>query len=159
MSRDRASLQQALGAALRTYQRSVDAFDEAAAGYLGVNRTDLHCLDLLLEQSQATPGYLADALGLTSGSVTAMLDRLETMGLVARRPDPADRRKIEVRPTGQAFAAAEKLWGPLVEEGARTLGRYSGSELELMIRVLEETQALQDAHTGRIRALRTPKRR
>lgn len=159
MSRDRASRQQALGAALRTYQRSVDAFDEAAARFLGVNRTDLRCLDLLLEQGQATPGYLADALGLTSGSVTAMLDRLETVGLVARRPDPADRRRIEVTPTEQAFAMAEKLWGPLVEEGARTVTRYSGPELELLIGVLEEMQALQDAHTNRVRALRAPKRR
>jgi DNA-binding MarR family transcriptional regulator len=159
MSRDRASRQQALGAALRTYQRSVDAFDEAAAGFLGVNRTDLRCLDLLLEQGQATPGYLGDALGLTSGSVTAMLDRLETMGLVARRPDPADRRRIEVTPTGQTFAMAEKLWGPLVEEGVHTMSRYSAPELELLIGVLEEMQALQDAHTSRVRALRTPKRR
>ena len=85
---------------MRTYQRSVDAFDEAAAIYLGVNRTDMRCLDVLLEQGQATPGYLADALGLTTGSITAMLDRLEKLGYVERRPDPGDRRRIRQKNAG-----------------------------------------------------------
>src|SRR5687767_4414054 len=114
MSRDRKALEQELGAAMRTYQRSVDAFDEAAAIYLGVNRTDMRCLDVLLEQGQVSPGYLATALGVTTGSVTAMLDRLEKLGYVERSDDPADRRRIEVRPTAQTIALARKLWGPLV---------------------------------------------
>jgi DNA-binding MarR family transcriptional regulator len=151
-------VEQALGAAMRTYQRSVDAFDEAAAIYLGVNRTDMRCLDVLLDQGQATPGYLADALGLTTGSVTAMLDRLEKLGYVERRPDPGDRRRIQVRPTAQSFAAARKLWGPLVEEGGRSLARYTKAELDLLIQVLRESQAQQEAHTQRIRALRGKKR-
>ena len=154
MSRDREALEQALGAAMRTYQRSVDAFDEAAAVYLGINRTDLRCMDVLLEQGQATPGYLADALGLTTGSVTAMLDRLEKLDYVERSPDPGDRRRVEVRPTAQSYAIARKLWGPLVEEGGRSLARYSKAELELLIKVMRETQAVQDAHTERIRGLR-----
>jgi DNA-binding MarR family transcriptional regulator len=153
MSRDRRELEQALGAAMRTYQRSVDAFDEVAADYLGINRTDLRCMDVLLEQGQATPGYLADALGLTTGSVTAMLDRLEKLNYVERRPDPTDRRRIEVRPTAQSVAVARKLWGPLVEEGGRSLGHYSKADLELLIRVLRETEELQDAHTERVRAM------
>ena len=139
---------------MRTYQRSVDAFDEAAAIYLGVNRTDMRCLDVLLEQGQATPGYLADALGLTTGSITAMLDRLEKLGYVERRPDPGDRRRIQVQPTPQSVAVARKLWGPLVQEGGRGLARYSKAELELLIQVLQEIQALQEAHTERIRGLR-----
>ena len=158
MSRDRQALEQALGAALRTYQRSVDAFDEAAAIHLGVNRTDMRCLDVLLEQGQVTPGYLADALGLTSGSVTAMLDRLEKLGYVERSPDMTDRRRIEVRPTARSIAVARKLWGPLVEEGGRVLARRSKAELELLIEVLRETQAVQEAHTERIRALQDKKR-
>ncbi len=147
-------MEQALGAAMRTYQRSVDAFDEAAAIYLGVNRTDMRCLDVLLEQGQATPGYLADALGLTTGSVTAMLDRLEKLGYVERRPDPGDRRRIQVLPTAQSFAVARKLWGPLVQEGGPALARYSKAELELLIQVLRETQALQEVHTERVRGMR-----
>lgn len=147
-------MEQALGAAMRTYQRSVDAFDEAAAIYLGVNRTDLRCLDVLLEQGHATPGYLAGALGLTTGSVTAMLDRLEKLGYAERRHDRSDRRRIEVRPTARSVALARKLWGPLVEEGGRALAHYSKAELERLIEVLRQTQTVQEAHTERIRGMR-----
>jgi DNA-binding MarR family transcriptional regulator len=158
MSRDRQALEQVLGAAMRSYQRSVDAFDEAAAIYLGVNRTDLRCLDVLLEQGQATPGYLADALGLTTGSVTAMLDRMEKLDYVERSPDPTDRRRVEVRPTARAVALAGRLWGPLVEEGGRVLARYSKADLELLIDVLRQIQELQEAHTERVRNLRRDQR-
>jgi DNA-binding MarR family transcriptional regulator len=153
MSRDRQELIQELGAALRTYQRSVDAFDQAAADFLGVNRTDLRCLDVLLEQGQATPGFLADALGLTTGSVTAMLDRLEQLGYLERRPDPADRRRIEVHPSSRSLTLAGKIYGPLAADGEPLLGRYNRAELELLVDVLQRMQALQERHTQRVKSL------
>jgi DNA-binding MarR family transcriptional regulator len=124
------------------------------AEYLGINRTDLRCMDVLLEQGEATPGYLAHALGLTSGSVTAMLDRLEKLGYVERRPDPGDRRRVMVRPSQQSLALGGKIYGPLAEEGGRSLGHYSKTELELLIEVLRRIQTAQEVHTRRVRALR-----
>ena len=153
MSRDRGELIQELGAALRTYQRSVDAFDETVARYLGVNRTDLRALDVLLEQGQTTPGFLADALGLTTGSVTAMLDRLEKLEYIERRPDPGDRRRIAILPSPRILALAGKIYGPLVAEGGPLLGRYSRSELEMLVDVLQRMQAVQETHSERLRGM------
>ena len=140
-----------VGAALRAYQRAVDAFDDAAAARLGVNRTDLHCLDVLLERGTTTPGALAAALGITTGSVTTMLDRLEALGYLDRTPDPEDRRRVVVRATRAAVKAADRLWGPLAEEGGRLMARYSPAELGLMLDLLRRASAIQDAHTRRIR--------
>lgn len=151
MSRHRRELVQELGAALRTYQRSVDAFDQAVADVLGINRTDLRCLDLLLERGQATPGFLAAALGLTTGSVTAMLDRLERLGYLERRPDPADRRRVEVHPSSQSITLAGRIYGPLAAEGVPLLGRYNRAQLELLVDVLRRMQALQERHTERVK--------
>src|SRR5215472_8164819 len=81
----------------QAYQAAVDAVDAAAAARLGVNRTDLRCLEILLGQESTAPGQLAAELGLTTGSVTAMLDRLERLGYLTRTPDPGDRRKTQVR--------------------------------------------------------------
>jgi DNA-binding MarR family transcriptional regulator len=153
MSRQRQELEQVVGAAFRSYQRSVDGFDEVVAQYLGVNRTDLRGLDVLLEQGEATPGYLADALGLTTGSITAMVDRLEKLGYVERRPDPSDRRRVAVRPTPKVIALEGKIYGPWSEAGSRLLAGYSKAELELLIRVLQEVQAEQETQTERVRAL------
>lgn len=153
MSRDHENLRHSVGGALRSYQRSVDAFDEVVARFLGVNRTDLRALDVLLEQGQATPGYLADALGLTTGSITAMVDRLEKLGFVERRPDPSDRRRVAVRPTARLNALAERIYGPLAESGVRVLAGYSKRELELLIRALQEIQAEQETQTERVRSM------
>jgi DNA-binding MarR family transcriptional regulator len=142
-----------LGAAFQAQQRAVDGLDEAVANYLGVNRTDLRCLDVLLAQGSATPGYLAAAVGLTTGSVTTMLDRLEGLGYLQRTPDPADRRRVEVRPTAEAINAAARLYGPLVQDGQRDLARYTMAELELFLDFLQRDRPRQEAHAERIRNL------
>jgi len=69
---------------------------------LGVNQTDLRCLEILLAQRTALPSQLGEQLGLTSGSITTMLDRLEQQGYLTRTPDPTDRRKVIVQPTPKA---------------------------------------------------------
>ena len=45
---------------------------------------------------QSTPGRLGEHLGLSSGAMTARLDKMETAGLVRRLPDPDDRRGVVV---------------------------------------------------------------
>ena len=107
---------------------------------------------MLLECEVATPGSLAEALGLTSGSITVMLDRLESAGYVERAADPADRRRFLVRPTRKATDAVEKVWGPLVAEGERLLRRYTVSDLQLFVDFLQRDRALQEAHAARVRA-------
>ena len=48
-----------------------------------------------------SPGQLGRRLELTSGAMTARLDRLEEAGLIRRRPDPEDRRGVQVELTGK----------------------------------------------------------
>lgn len=86
---------QAIVAAGRQIKGAVDALDRIASEKLGVHCGDLRCLRLL-EKGPATPGEVGMATGLTSGSVTALIDRLETAGFVERRRSAADRRSIEL---------------------------------------------------------------
>ena len=44
----------------------------------------------------STPGKLAGQQGLSTGAMTNRLDRLEQAGLIRRRPDPGDRRSLQV---------------------------------------------------------------
>ena len=71
---------------MRANQAAVDALDDAAAANLGINRTDLRCIDVLLQEpdGSAIPARLAERLGISTGSVTALIDRLERLGYVAR---------------------------------------------------------------------------
>jgi len=149
----RDTLRAELGDEVRALQSDVDALDEAVAAHLGVNRTDLRCLDVLMQAGSATPGQLAARLGLTTGSVTAMLDRLAKSGYLTRAADPADRRKVVVQPTGLAQRKAGEIYGPLAEAGSRDIARYTEAELRLLLDFLRRSRRLQQEHLKRIRDL------
>ena len=68
-----------LTAAIRRYQREIDALDQALAERLGLNRTDLRCVDVLLDRPLSMT-ELADQAGLSQSAMTTALDRLENAG-------------------------------------------------------------------------------
>jgi DNA-binding MarR family transcriptional regulator len=69
-----------------------------AAEAVGLNPSDLGCLCLLLLHGPSSAGRLAELLGLTTGAVTGVIDRLERAGFAQRLVDPSDRRKVIVKP-------------------------------------------------------------
>ena len=142
-----------LAAQAQAHQAAVDAVDAAAAARLGVNRTDLRCLEILLGRESTTPSQLATELGLTTGSVTAMLDRLERLGYLTRAPGSGDRRKTQVRITDAAARLAWEIYGPIAEEGAAEVATYTAAELATILDYLRRSQALQDRHRRRIDAI------
>lgn len=73
-------------------------FSQVVADKVGLHPTDAECLDYLLLNGAATAGQLATLTGLTTGAVTAVIDRLEKAGYVKREQDPKDRRKVLVVP-------------------------------------------------------------
>ncbi|MET8872760.1 MarR family transcriptional regulator [Nocardia sp. NPDC004604] len=148
-----AELRAQVGHEAQALQAAVDAVDEAAATHLGVNRTDLRCLELIW-LGESTPGALAAELSLTSGSVTAMLDRLAKLDYVARHPEPGDRRKVIIRITDRAMAEVMRIYGPIAEEGAEEVARYSAAELRTVLDYLRRSRELQDRHRARIANLR-----
>lgn len=98
--------------ACRRIGRAMDLFDEAACRALGVGRSDLRALNLL-EHGPLAPAAMARALGLSRASVTALLDRLEAAGYLAREPDPADRRSVRVALQPRTFQAFAQVYRPL----------------------------------------------
>ncbi len=142
-----------LGVAMETYQAAVDDFDREVARLLGVNETDVRCLEILIQEEpdSATPRLLADRLGLTTGSVTTMLDRLERAGYITRSPHPTDKRRLIVRATDFVTHRAFELIMPMVQESNTMLGRYGTAELDLITDFLRRATTLQTAHISRLR--------
>ncbi|WP_329549982.1 MarR family transcriptional regulator [Streptomyces sp. NBC_01356] len=136
----------------------MDDFDREMARLLGVNETDLRCLELLMSGQPVAPGDLRDKLGLSSGSVTAMLDRLEKLEYLTRTPHPTDRRRSEVRITPQATTLAHRLMGPFLDDVFHQVNeRYSGRELELVVDFLDFVSGIQDSHRERLREMPGPR--
>src|SRR5215213_8872482 len=84
--------------ALRRFGLENDRLDAAVARRIGAPPVEFKAMDHLHDAGELTPGQLADRLGLTSGAVTALVDRLERLGWARREPHPTDRRSVVVRP-------------------------------------------------------------
>lgn len=130
---------------IRALGAAMDAFERAASRALDINRSDLHALNAL-EHGPLSHGDLAEHLGLTSGTVTTLVDRLETAGYVERQPDPNDRRRSEVAltpATYQAFARVYRPCGQAVEHALHDLDeqaqRAAAKALQLATRAIHVT--------------------
>jgi DNA-binding MarR family transcriptional regulator len=131
------------------------AFDNVAAERLGVNRTDLHCLNIIENAGGLTAGQLAEEAGLTTGAVTGVIDRLERVGFARRVPDPDDRRRVKLEVTPRFYALADRIWGPLQADWESRLGqRFTTAELERLIEFLQATSELSREHLERVRRMR-----
>jgi DNA-binding MarR family transcriptional regulator len=127
------------------------AFDQVTADRLGINRTDLNCLDVIERHGGVTAGQLATEAGLTTGAVTAVVDRLEKQGYVRRIRDDEDRRRVKLETTADFIKEAERIWAPLVEEWNELMRRATISELKSMVDFMREANEVKPRHIERVR--------
>ncbi len=127
------------------------AFDQLAARQLGINETDLHCLNIIENSRGVSAGELAIQAGLTSGAVTGVIDRLEKAGYARRVPDPGDRRRVALEVTPRFYDYAERIWGPLAADWQAVLTkRFTTEELGRIIEFLRATSEVGRRHLERI---------
>ena len=108
------SPQSAADALRRLITEAIGTHDVVAAS-LGLNPTDLRCLELAASEPEMTPTRLAELSDLTSGAVTGVLDRLERAGFVQRESDPTDRRRLLVRVDPDRRAELEAQYAPIID--------------------------------------------
>src|SRR5215472_13960545 len=142
---ERAALIAAFAAGVRRAGSLMQLMGQAAADRIGINATDLNCLNLLSFSGQMTAGQLAKATGLTTASITGVIDRLEEAGFVVRERDVADRRRVLVRlVTERAISEVAWAFQQLAE-------RYNDEELRLIVEFYGQLEQVLRAHIGRLR--------
>jgi DNA-binding MarR family transcriptional regulator len=137
----------------RAHEAANDAFDEVAREKLGINRTDLRCLNIIENQGPINASRLAELSGLTTAAVTSVLDRLENAGYARRVRGHEDRRQVMVEVTPLLAERATPIWGPLGEEARALLSRLSTDELESLMRFYRFGIDLNQKHIDRVRQL------
>ncbi len=96
---------------------------------------------------------------MTTASVTSLLDTLESRGLVERRPDPSDRRKVLVALTGEGRAVTDRFLPEVVALQTAVMGSIGEAERARLMRTLARVQAgIRDLDPDAVLAT-TPKRR
>jgi DNA-binding MarR family transcriptional regulator len=117
----------------RASQVATDALDQAVADRFGLNRTDARALDVLDQHDRPiTAGELAQAMHLTTGAVTSVLDRLEKAGWAKRVRDPGDRRRVLVEVTPRVKKIGESIYGS-EDDVLAAIPDYTDEQLELLI--------------------------
>ncbi|MEU7556024.1 MarR family transcriptional regulator [Streptomyces sp. NPDC044571] len=105
--------------------------------------TDVRALICLLDAARAgepaTPGLLGARLGLNSAGTTAVIDRLERLGHIARLPDEQDRRRVLLGVEPQAVRLGWEFFGPLIEGVLDVLHGFTPTERETVRRFLSAT--------------------
>jgi DNA-binding MarR family transcriptional regulator len=119
---------------------------DTVARLVGLNSTDLECLDLVSLAGPTTAGRLAAHTGLTTGAMTAVIDRLEQAGFVRRRADPDDRRRVLVEAVPGGIRHIEPLYRRLGESMTRLNGEYDERQLALIAEYLTRAVDLVAEH-------------
>lgn len=118
---------------------------ETIARKAGFSGTDHKYLGFFLQKGKLTAGELAELTGLTTGSVTALIDRFEKKGLVKRQPDSVDRRKVFiVSESDKIIALLRPFYEVFQDETENLIASFSVNEREIIESYL--TKALQLAN-------------
>lgn len=121
---------------------------DAVARLVGINSTDLECLDLIYLAGSTTPGVLARHTGLTTGAITAVVDRLERAGLVRRLRDSDDRRRVRVEALPSSMRRIGPLYGRLAASTARLNGEFDDRQLTVVVAYLSRALELVAEHVA-----------
>lgn len=149
----RERLLEELSTVSRRHMASYALFNQAVADHLGLHPTDLQCLNLLtLEGGPVTTGRIAELTGLTTGSATRLVDRLERAGYVVRERDAADRRKVLVVIVPEKVAEFGRMWDRLGGGWTTLFDDLDDSQLAVVVEHMRRTTEFSAAQVARLRA-------
>jgi DNA-binding MarR family transcriptional regulator len=116
--------------ALRRVNFEGSIFGQNVAVRFGLSESDVDTLERLAEYGSTTAGHLSQLMGLSTGAITRVLDRLEQAGYIRRAVDPADRRRVIVSLVPDKTAGLEALTDRLAQASEAELARYSEDQLD-----------------------------
>ncbi|AIQ29107.1 MarR family transcriptional regulator [Paenibacillus sp. FSL P4-0081] len=138
-------LMRGLGTRTVQYQQNV-------ASALGLYNNDFISVDILREKGPITAGELSKLTGLTTGSVTALIDRLEKTGYVRRENDPGDRRKVIIVPLYEHKADVIETYSTLHSAMIALAASYTEEELLLITQFLGKAGAVLEQQIDHLNA-------
>ena len=139
--------------ALRRAGSVMQLLGQRSAERIGINATDLNCLNIVALTGHLTAGELAAQTGLTTASITAVLDRLEEGGFVRRVRDPGDRRRVMVElSAGPGLSKVGSTFGPVVNAWRAAAAGYSDDELRLLLAFQGQLEEIIRDQLARLRS-------
>jgi DNA-binding MarR family transcriptional regulator len=130
---------------MRRLDIALSTLNAAIAHAMGISVPELLALENLESAGELGPSDLARRLQLSTGAVTALVDRLEAAGHADRAAHPSDRRRVVVSTTAKASRALAaqtppiEVWVKALVEGLDEHERaVVGRFLEALIDIVEQ---------------------
>jgi DNA-binding MarR family transcriptional regulator len=126
---------------LRRLTVELEAFGHGFADQHGLHPTDVRAIVVIMDGVRSgqlvRPVELSQQLGLTTASVTGLLDRLEKQGHIRRSRHPSDRRGVAIELTEETTALGRAYFGGLRERMLAALAGFEPAQLRAARGVLE----------------------
>jgi DNA-binding MarR family transcriptional regulator len=126
---NREALLEAVTQAIYASSTAAVFFHTAIAEQIGLGSTEEKTLLLLSGSGSFTAGGIARHTGLTTASVTDLIDRLERKGFVRRVRDTKDRRRVIVEPDRTKLAELAAVFSSFQGAFTDLLDTYSDEQL------------------------------
>ena len=117
---------------------------------LGLSDPEMLVLAHLDDKGELTPSRLGALLDLSSGGITALLQRLERDGYVARGPHPTDRRSCVIRPTSEAVRRRTEAVAPVAHQVDSLLTSLDADDRRVIREFLERVAGATAEHASRM---------
>ncbi|OKK19847.1 MarR family transcriptional regulator [Streptomyces sp. CB00455] len=117
---------------------------EQTYGRFGISRGEFDVVATLRRSGAPytlSPRQLSATLMLTTGGMTGRLDKLEKAGLLSRRPDPHDRRGLQITITDRGLAVIDEAVTAGLEVQRAALGGLSEEEVAVLTGLLRKLMA------------------
>ena len=115
------------------------ALDVTLSHRLGLSPIEYQAMKhVMTSKGPIGPVELGTLVGLTSGSATTLVDRLERAGSLVRRRDAGDRRRVTLEPTPHALNSTRQVLRPLEGALEKVLAGYSTEEQQVIARFLDD---------------------
>ena len=127
----------------------------AVSRALGLSDTEMLAVAHLAQHGEMIPAALGASLSISSGAVTALVQRMEAAGGVVRAPHPTDGRSVLVRLSPALVARAQAAYLPLVRELDRITSELSEQDQLVIRRFLERAVTATEQNAKRVRERQT----
>ena len=126
--------------ALRSLNRAAAEVDESLSRRMGLRPLDYAAMGHVMSQEGTSlgPAELGHRLGISTGSATELVDRLERAGHISRARDSTDRRRVALVPQERTVARVLGELGPLFDALDELADGYTEAEQALIERYLRD---------------------
>lgn len=135
---------------LQRYGMRSVLFQQNMAQKIGVSHTDLKSAEILNETGPITAGELSKITGLSTGSITALINRLEKSGYVKRERDQLDGRKVMIMPIPERQEQIKSHYQSLSMATKELCSAYNEQELILINQFVEEITKIMDKENDKL---------